>query len=74
MAISRKAAGSAVQRNRMKRIIRESFRVHRMQLPAVDLVVMSRPEAAKVDNSQLRQSLDKHWRRVKAKCGESSSH
>jgi ribonuclease P protein component len=73
MAISRKAAGSAVQRNRLKRIIRESFRAHRVDLPPVDLVVMSRPEAAMAENSQLWQSLDKHWRRVKAKCGESSS-
>ena len=40
MAISRKIARSAVARNRIKRIVRESFRHHQSQLGGMDWVVM----------------------------------
>jgi len=40
-----RAAGGAVARNRIRRIIRESFRLHQREIPAVDLVVSMRPRA-----------------------------
>ncbi len=68
LAISRKAASSAVQRNRIKRVIRESFRQNPGDLPAVDVVVMARPLAAKTGNAELGTSLERHWSRVRHKC------
>jgi ribonuclease P protein component len=62
-----------VERNRIKRVIRESFRMARVGLPGVDLVVMSRAGAREADNRRLRFSLEGHWRRIIGKCGESSS-
>ena len=42
MAVTRKT-GPAVQRNRIKRVLREFFRLHQAQLPSgVDLVVVPR--------------------------------
>jgi ribonuclease P protein component len=68
LAISRKAAASAVQRNRIKRVIRESFRHKPDKLPPVDVVVMARPLAATANNAELGLSLSRHWSRVRRKC------
>jgi len=68
MAVSRQVQKQAVGRNRLKRVIRESFRQHFAgQGPAVDLVVLPRPESATICNRQLSESLEKHWARVLAK-------
>ena len=45
-AISKKHLGRAVARNRVKRLLRENFRVSRSGLPALDLVVLSQRELA----------------------------
>jgi len=72
MAISLKATGGAVARNRIKRLIRESFRQHRTALPAVDLVVMVRPGVAAEPTAKISQSLRGHWDKIARQCAESS--
>lgn len=62
LAVSRKTDKRAVMRNRLKRLIRESFRHHR--LPVLDIVVITQPSAAKATNDELRSSLKRHWRRL----------
>lgn len=59
LVIAKKNIKLAVQRNRIKRIIRESFRHSRSQLDNLDLVVMARRGASDMDNIELRQMLDK---------------
>lgn len=58
LAVSRKVSKSAVQRNRIKRLVRESFRKHSAGLPPLDIVVMARPGAAGCDNPRLATSID----------------
>ena len=71
LAISRKVAKSAVARNRLKRIARESFRHHRQQLAGLDCVVMGRAGLAEQDNAVLFASLQRHWRRLARPCAPS---
>lgn len=66
LAISKRRTPRAVDRNRIKRIVRESFRHHAASLPAVDIVVLARSGSARRDNARLFASLDGHWRRLAA--------
>jgi ribonuclease P protein component len=65
MAISKKCVGYAVQRHRIKRLVRESFRVNQRSLPALDIVVMCQSTVLKMNNHQILNSLEKHWQRLK---------
>lgn len=71
LAVSRKVSARAVGRNRIKRQARESFRQASNRLPAIDIVVMARHEAAKASNETLRASLEQHWQRLARKCAAS---
>ena len=68
MAVSRKAARSAVARNRVKRVVRDHFRHTTDALPPVDLVVIARPGIARRHANEMRQSLKHHWRRIAKQC------
>ena len=71
MAVSTKVAPRAVDRNRIKRLVRESFR-HTGALPDLDIVVIARPAARGADSSTLRTSLERHWRRLAEKTEKDS--
>lgn len=62
LTISRRAAKKAVDRNRLKRLARETFR--QLQLPALDFVLIAKPAATAADRATLRQSLEAHFRRL----------
>lgn len=76
MAVSRRAERTSVGRNRIKRIVRESFR-HRFTArgasPAgmpMDIVVLPHPGCATISNAQLFRSLELHWARIVTKFKE----
>jgi ribonuclease P protein component len=74
LSIARKCARRAVDRNRLKRLVRESFRNRRLSLGGLDLVVMCRRDAVAAGNSQLLASLASHWARIRKQlCASSSS-
>ena len=64
LAISKKNLPSAVQRNRVKRLIRESFRRHKKELAGKDLVVMARKNLEPVDNKILGEALADVWKKI----------
>ncbi|MDG4549322.1 MAG: ribonuclease P protein component [Candidatus Contendobacter sp.] len=71
LAISRKVAPSAVARNRIKRIARDSFRHHQGWLGGLDCVVMGRVGLVEPDNAVLFAALQRHWRRLAQSCAPS---
>jgi ribonuclease P protein component len=72
LAVAVRAAGGAVARNRIRRIIRESFRLHQREIPAVDLVVSIRARARDASPHALRESLAALWKKVGEQCATSS--
>jgi len=50
MAISKRVLKNAVDRNRIKRIVRESFRCHQQELGGLDIIVMCRNEVKQLAN------------------------
>jgi ribonuclease P protein component len=57
VAVSKRVDKSAVVRNRLRRQVKETFRLHRASLYAGDYVFVAKPEAAKAENSALRDDL-----------------
>lgn len=75
LAVSRKHCRLASTRNRVKRIVRESFRHHLVNLAGLDVVVLAQSGTAGADNRALFDSLAKHWQKTRtAQCdGQSDS-
>lgn len=66
LAVSRKVSKRAVERNRVKRVIRESFRAQREMLPPLDVLVIARMSAAAFANPLLHADLQRAWQKLKA--------
>lgn len=64
MAVSRRVSKLAVVRNRIRRQIRETFRLQRASLPCFDVLIIARTAAATQDNRVLREELLLLWRRL----------
>ncbi len=66
LAISKKSVKKAVSRNRIKRIIRDSFRLRRHKLAGWDIVFVSRFAATQLSNTELKAITSKVWKRLKS--------
>jgi ribonuclease P protein component len=64
LAIARRHAPTAVERNRVKRLVRESFRQRWKDLAPVDAVLMLRAPTLPVSAATLRNALDGLWDRL----------
>jgi ribonuclease P protein component len=72
LAVASKPFGGSVPRNRIRRLIRESFRLRQHELPCVDMVISARTPAREASPAVLRASLDGLWDKVKVQCAPSS--
>ncbi|WP_308364630.1 MULTISPECIES: ribonuclease P protein component [unclassified Microbulbifer] len=64
LVIAKKHVRNASDRNRIKRIVRETFRLRQHQLPPLDAVVLARTGAGELDRAELAALLDKLWRKL----------
>jgi ribonuclease P protein component len=72
MSVGVRMLGSAVARNRLRRLIRESFRLRQHDLPGIDIVLTARAAAKGAATRELRMSLETHWQNLIRKCAASS--
>lgn len=63
ITVAKKHVKWAHERNRIKRLTRESFRLHQHTLPAMDFVVIAKKGVADLNNHALTEALDKLWHR-----------
>ena len=64
LAVSRKVSKKAVIRNRIKRQIRESFRLNKDLLVGIDCIVVAKVSAASTTRPALRLAIDALWRNI----------
>ncbi|SHI23708.1 ribonuclease P protein component [Ferrimonas marina] len=64
LTVAKKHVKKACQRNRIKRVIRDSFRLQQHQLPNVDIVVIAKKGVDEMDNADLHKLADKLWRKL----------
>jgi len=69
MVVSRRVSPRAVDRNRIKRHIREDFRLSITGLGDLDYVVVARNTVLKESGAAIRASLQQHWKRLNRQCG-----
>ena len=64
LVIAKKHIRHAVDRNRMKRLIRETFRAKQQQLAGIDVIVLARKGMNDVTNAVLIEQLNGQWDRL----------
>ena len=65
LAISKKYCRLAVQRNKIKRIIRESFRKNKDKLKGFDIVVLNNKLTHLTSSKELCSDLNAQWNEIK---------
>ncbi|MCL6414236.1 ribonuclease P protein component [Aestuariirhabdus sp. Z084] len=73
LVIAKKNVRFAVSRNRIKRLIRESFRHHQAELKGLDIVILARKGIDRKDNPEISGLLIKQWQRLQQRSQKSQT-
>jgi ribonuclease P protein component len=65
VTVSKRVDANAVGRNRLRRHIKECFRLQRPTLPAGDYVLLAKPEARTLDGKAVRAEVNSLFERVR---------
>ena len=72
LVIAKKNVRQATERNRLKRIIRESFRLKQDQLSGIDTVVLARRGLDQLSNTDLHTLFGKLWLQLQQKADKNT--
>ena len=64
IVVAKKKVRRAHERNRVKRLARESFRLHQQQLDDLDIVVMPKAGIDTISNAELHLQLQNAWQKL----------
>ena len=64
VTVSKKVSKNAVDRNRIKRQVREFFRHKKSELDNADIVITAKPSCMKANDDQRKESLEELWGKV----------
>lgn len=67
LVIAKKHIRHAVNRNRVKRLLRESFRKKQHNLPPIDAIVLARRNSESLTNENVLEIIDSLWNRAAKK-------
>lgn len=62
--VGKRVARTAIARNRIKRVVRESFRLNQDRLVGRDIIVLARPYCDTLDKTKLRKGIDDLWEKL----------
>ncbi len=66
--VAKRVMKRAVDRNRVRRLIRESFRHHQQSLSGLDIVVLVRCNCSDKPSGVLLNCLKKQWQGLTVRC------
>lgn len=73
LVIAKKQIKKSHDRNRLKRLIRESFRLQQHKLPVIDAIVLARKGADALSNSEIQIILHGLWKRISKRTTQNQS-
>ena len=64
LSIAARTVGNSVCRNRLRRLLRDSFRLRQLELPPVDIVIGARSAARAASAAVLREGVGRLWNQI----------